>query len=53
LSEGVAAVFTFVGRTYLAADTSGFDGQFVDSGDLLIDITGAVGFVTRANFAHS
>jgi Ca2+-binding RTX toxin-like protein len=52
-SEGVAAVFAFLGRTYLAADTSGFDGQFVDSGDLLIDITGAVDVVTRDNFAHS
>jgi hypothetical protein len=45
----VAAQFTFGGRTYLTIDQA-VRGTFVDTNDLLIDITGATGTITTSNF---
>jgi hypothetical protein len=44
----VAAQFTFAGRTYLAIDLATF-GSFLDTDDLLIDITGATGTIATSN----
>jgi Ca2+-binding RTX toxin-like protein len=48
--QHVAAQFTFGGRTYAAIDQGGNNNLFTDSVDLLIDITGAAGTVSAANF---
>jgi Ca2+-binding RTX toxin-like protein len=48
-AQSVAAVFTWVGRTYLAWDTF-TNGIFVDGNDILIDITGATGTISASNF---
>jgi Ca2+-binding RTX toxin-like protein len=45
----VAAQFTFGGHTYLAIDQI-TRGSFLDSEDLLIDITGATGAIGTGNF---
>jgi hypothetical protein len=45
----VAAQFTFGGRTYLAIDQAVF-GTFLDTDDLLLDITGATGSIATGNF---
>jgi Ca2+-binding RTX toxin-like protein len=45
----VAAEFAFGGRTYLAIDAGG-DGQFTDSVELLVDVTGAVGTIDAGDF---
>jgi Ca2+-binding RTX toxin-like protein len=45
----VAAQFTFGGRTYLAIDQATF-GTFLDTDDLLIDITGVTGAIATSNF---
>jgi Ca2+-binding RTX toxin-like protein len=45
----VAAGFAFNGRTYLAVDNGG-DGQFSDTVELLVDITGAVGTIDAGDF---
>ena len=45
----VAAQFTFGGRTYLAIDQAVF-GTFLDTDDLLLDITGATGSIATSNF---
>jgi Ca2+-binding RTX toxin-like protein len=45
----VAAQFTFAGRTYVAIDQTG-NGTFVDTDDLLIDITGVTGTIATSNF---
>jgi Ca2+-binding RTX toxin-like protein len=50
---GIAALFTFQGRTYVAADRNGFTGQFVDANDILIDVSGATGTFSQFSFAHS
>jgi hypothetical protein len=46
----VAAQFTFGGRTYLAINQDGVFDQFLDTGDLLLDITGATGTIGASNF---
>jgi hypothetical protein len=38
----VAAQFTFAGRTYLAINQDATLNAFLDTGDLLVDITGAI-----------
>jgi hypothetical protein len=45
-----AAQFTFGGRTYLAVDQGGVQGTFTDANDFLLDITGATGTISAANF---
>ena len=45
----VAAQFTFGGRTYLAIDQITL-GTFLDTDDLLLDITGATGAIATSNF---
>ena len=45
----VAAQFTFSGRTYLAIDQVTL-GTFLDSDDLLLDITGVTGTIATTNF---
>jgi Ca2+-binding RTX toxin-like protein len=45
----VAAQFTFAGRTYVAIDQAG-RGAFVDTDDLLIDITGVTGTIATSSF---
>ena len=44
-----AAQFTFAGRTYLAIDQAVL-GSFLDTDDLLIDITGVTGTIATASF---
>ena len=44
-----AAQFTFAGRTYVAIDQATF-GTFLDTDDLLIDITGVTGAIATSNF---
>jgi Ca2+-binding RTX toxin-like protein len=48
-ASSVAAVFSFLGRSYLAVDTF-TNGIFQDGADILIDVTGAVGTVSASNF---
>src|SRR5262245_12426371 len=45
----VAAVFNFNNRTYLAVDSHG-DGQFTDSVETLLDISGATGTIDASDF---
>jgi Ca2+-binding RTX toxin-like protein len=45
----VAAQFTFAGRTYVAIDQAS-NGTFVDTDDLLIDITRVTGTIATSNF---
>jgi len=45
----VAAQFTFGGRTYLAIDQATL-GSFLDTDDLLLDITGVTGAIATGNF---
>jgi hypothetical protein len=45
----VAAQFTFGGRTYVAIDQVVF-GTFVDTDDLLLDITGVTGAIATSSF---
>jgi hypothetical protein len=44
----VAAQFTFGGHTYLAINLA--NAGFVDTDDLLLDITGATGAIGNSNF---
>ncbi len=46
----VAAQFTFGGRTYVAINQDGALNAFLDTGDLLIDITGVTGTIATSNF---
>jgi Ca2+-binding RTX toxin-like protein len=46
----VAAQFTFGGRTYVAINQDGILNAFLDTGDLLVDITGATGTIATSNF---
>jgi hypothetical protein len=46
--QTVAAQFTFGGRTYLAINL--VNAGFLDSDDLLIDITGFTGSIGNGNF---
>jgi hypothetical protein len=48
-TQAVAAQFTFGGRTFLAINTD-LAANFVDAGDLLLDITGATGAIGNSNF---
>ena len=50
VNANVVAQFTFNGRTYLAINQDTTFGAFTDTGDLLIDITGAAGTIATANF---
>ena len=45
-----AAQFTFGGRTYVAINQDGALNAFLDTGDLLIDITGVTGTIATINF---
>ncbi len=45
-----AAQFTFAGRTYLAINQDGVLNAFLDTGDLLLDITGVTGAIATSNF---
>jgi Ca2+-binding RTX toxin-like protein len=47
--QSVAAQFTFGGRTYVALNTDLVAG-FLDTGDLLFDITGVTGTISATNF---
>ncbi len=49
-NANVAAAFTYGGHTYLAINQDGTRNAFVDSGDLLVDITGAAGTIGAADF---
>jgi len=46
----VAAQFTFGGHTYVAINQDGVFNAFLDTGDLLIDITGVTGTIATSNF---
>jgi hypothetical protein len=46
----VAAQFTFGGRTYLAINQDAAQNAFLDTGDLLIDITSVTGTIGSGNF---
>jgi hypothetical protein len=46
--QTVAAQFTFSGHTYLAINIA--NAGFLDSDDLLLDITGATGSIGASNF---
>jgi Ca2+-binding RTX toxin-like protein len=46
----VAAQFTFGGHTYLAINQDATLNQFLDAGDLLLDITGATGTIAASAF---
>jgi hypothetical protein len=47
----VAAQLTFGGRTYVAVNQDTAFNGFDDTGDLLVDITGATGTIATSNFA--
>ena len=50
VNANVAAAFTYSGHTYLAINQDGTRNAFVDTGDLLVDITGASGTIGAADF---
>jgi Ca2+-binding RTX toxin-like protein len=49
-TNNVAAQFTFAGRTYLAINVDATLNAFLDTGDLLLDITGATGTIGAGDF---
>ena len=49
-ANNVAAQFTFAGRTYLAINQDGALNAFLDTGDLLLDVTGATGTIDAGDF---
>ncbi len=49
-TNNVAAQFTFAGRTYLAINVDATLIAFLDTGDLLLDITGATGTIGAGDF---